>query len=301
MINLYCAMSKNLLQLRRLAIFAKVIQLGSFSAASKELSLSRSAVSEQLALLEKAMNKRLIHRTTRKLTLTNEGREILPHAQNILNSIELIDEVNNQESLQGIVRISTTQDFAAKWLVPRLNRFNKVYPDIQFELVLSDMQIDLVDNQLDLAIRIGRVKDENYISRPLFDERAKIIGSRDYFKQHGKPTSIIDLNKHHWILLKQFDRNNQFYLESQHKSVYFAPEKYHICDAAFVKLHMVLAGMGLSVHLTSIATDYINNGQLEIIMPEWSSEIISYSLIYPSRKQIPLRTRYVIDALTQSI
>ncbi len=163
----------DLLQLKRLAIFATVVEQGSFAKAAELLQMSRSSVSEQVALLEEALKVRLLQRTTRQLTLTTDGQAVYPQAAQLNQALRQVNELVTQEQPQGRIRITTTADLALDWLNPKLQAFRALYPQIYVDLVLTDHELDLIAGQLDLALRIGYLKDDSLVVRPLFNTHVR--------------------------------------------------------------------------------------------------------------------------------
>ena len=283
--------------LKRLAIFGSVVDQGSFAAAARRLHLARSAVSEQVAALEASLGKRLLNRTTRQMALTPEGREIYERARTLNTVITDLAALSNSEAPRGRVRITTTHDFADKWLIPRLAVFNTRYPEIRFDLILSESPIDLIKTGIDLAIRIGRPRDASLVTRPISRENPLVIASREYIKERGMPATVEDLPSHTWILMEQLNTNNGVTLSGPDGTREFLPSDYHLTDSPQTARIMIEAGMGIGFHLPTLVEKQLKNGALKTILPEWREEQLTYSVVYPSRRFVPMRTRYVIDHL----
>ncbi|MBU0655977.1 MAG: LysR family transcriptional regulator [Gammaproteobacteria bacterium] len=289
----------DLAQLKRLAIFACVVEQNSFAKAAEYLGISRSSVSEQVAILEKELGVRLLQRTTRQLTLTREGEEIYPEAKCLPTLLRNVTEMVGQELPKGLVRITSAQDFAIKWLNPRLRAFRRQYPDIYFDLILNDNILDLVANQVDLGVRIGPVDDDSLIARPLFQDRPKIVASTAYLQQLGTPNDIETLQQHDWILLSQMNRGNRVTLQNNGQILDFIPQRFHVCDAPMIMCDMIESGMGLGLHLGVMLEKEFASGSMQQVMPEWHGDLFTCSLVYSSRRQMPLRTRCVVNFLVE--
>lgn len=281
-------------------IFATVVEMGSFSQAAKYLGLNRSGVSEQVAALEAHLNTRLLHRTTRKLSLTTDGELLLSDAANIKKSLGSAFEKFEGQKLEGRIRLTTTHDFATQWLTPRLVAFQEEHPEIHFDCILSDDPIDLIEDQIDLAFRIGAApKDSSLIARPLFRERLKLYASADFYQQHQQTNLLDELNNLPWILLKQLGHGDSLQLVSEKNDLHFTlkPKRFHRVDSPIVMIHQIKAGLGVGIGFESLVKPDLDRGDLVQILPEWSSDEMVFSLMYSSRKHLPLRVRTFIDFL----
>ncbi|GAA0422202.1 LysR family transcriptional regulator [Cocleimonas flava] len=286
----------HLSSLKNLAMFALVVDEGNFSRAAKSLGISRSRVSEQVASLEESLNRRLFHRTTRSLTLTEDGKSLYPHAANLLKELGDIDELLNQDQLSGLIRVTATVDFAGQWLLPALQEFNVIYPEIKFDIIISNKSLDLIEDQIDLALRIGKLKDESFIARQLFEQELIVAANPEYIEKYGPFNSIDDLKKATWLLLPQLHEKNQVTLINGDKNITFKPDNYHITDSPDLCRKMVENGMGIGIVLPIMVKNE-SKQYFQRLCPEWHSGNMNFSLIYPSRRQVSLRTRTLIDYL----
>ncbi len=291
-------------QLKRLAIFATVVELGSFSQAAKRLGMNRSGVSEQVAALEAFFDTRLLHRTTRRLSLTTDGQLVLPEAMHIKQSLDKILERFDDQKVAGRIRVTTTHDFASHWLTPRLISFREAHPEINFDLVLSDDPINLIKDQIDLAFRIGvSSPDSSLIARPLFRERLRLFVSPDFYQNYQDTDLLNQLNQMPWILLNQLAQNDQIQLISENNNINFSlkPRHFHRVDSPIVMIHQIKAGMGIGLGFQSLVQNDLDEGSLIQILPEWSSVEMVFSMLYPSRKHLPLRVRTFMDFLIDDL
>ncbi|MGF1761624.1 LysR family transcriptional regulator [Photobacterium sagamiensis] len=287
----------DLSQLKRLAIFSAVVEQGSFAQAARVLGMSPSSISEQIALLEKGLGMRLIQRTTRNLNLTADGEKIYPEANIIATSLTNISTFAADDQLRGTVRISVSHDIALDWLNPRLESFSKLYPEISFDLRLSDLVVDLISDQIDFAIRVSPTLNESLIARSVFKENLSVFTSTKYIKDKGLPQNSEDLKNASWVLLPQLEGGKKVTLSTSGKQFSFAPKHYHICDSPHVLIDMVKRGMGLTLLLPKLTEYEMRSGNLRLIMPTFSGASFTFSLVYHSRKQLSLRVRILIDFL----
>lgn len=289
--------SPDLIQLRRLAIFATVVEQGSFAKAAQVLQMSRSGVSEQVALLEQALQVRLLQRTTRQLMLTAEGELVYPQAAQVNGTVREVKALVSQETPRGRVRITTTADLALDWLNPRLQQFRLLYPEIYFELVLGDDELDLVAAQIDLAIRIGYLRDDSLVVRPLFQDRTQMMASAAYLKQYPSEPTLEWLQQQCWILLKQLQPYNEVTLQYQGETVRFVPASFHRCDSPLIMRDMILRGWGIGLSLPCTLQQALAQGEVQMILPDYYGSDMTFCIAYPSRRQLPLRVRCLVDYL----
>ena len=288
--------NNDLASLKRIAMFALVVDHGSFARAAQVLGVSRSRVSEQVRLLEESLSARLLQRTTRKLALTQAGERIYDQAASVLGTLDSIKNSLSEEAMAGRVRITATQDFASRWLSPKLAAFKRQHPDIYFELVLSDSRLDLVENQIDIAIRVGQLKDDSLIVRPLFQQTPLIYASHAYLEQRGAPLTIESIVDADWIVLPQMQQDKQVELFNGSRTLRFRPRRAHLCDSPLVMLEMIKQGMGLGLHMPNLLSDS-EAKSITPVLSDWHFEPLHTSLAYPSRLHIPKRTRSLIDFL----
>ena len=283
--------------LRLLAVFATVVDMGSFAAAARKLNTSRSRVSEQVANLESVLGVRLLQRSTRKLTVTSEGRNVYEQAQQLPDILQKVESIAHPEIPSGRVAITMNHDTAHKYILPVLAGFQAQYPDVYLDLVLSDDTLDFIDDQIDLGIRIGTTIDDSLIARPLHEEQLALFASPDYLVQTGMPATLEDLESCRWVTLIQTSYDGVLRLWENDAPVEIRPKDFYRCNAPLMMQQMVVSGLGISALFPSMVQREVNNGELIKVMPSIRSDTLRLALVYPSRRQIPQRTRVVIDYL----
>jgi len=285
--------------LKRLAIFAGVARLGSFAAAARELNMARSGVSEQVGILEQSLGVRLLHRTTRQVTLTIDGEAIYQQASKLPDLVQAVREVSERDLDTGRIRITTTVDVAQKWLIPRLAEFQKTNPGIDFDLVISDDVVDLVAESIDLAVRVGPLKDANLISRSLGLKQPRVIASTALFDKYPRPEHPDELINLPWVLLEPLNIGDKVTLHGPDGTVVLSPERYSISDSPMAANYMIQHGIGIGFQLPDKIEEELREGKLEILCPEWGGEVMHCQLLYSSRRQLPGRVRRLIDYLLE--
>ena len=287
--------------LRLLAIFAVVVESGSFASASRKLKSSRSRISEQVAQLEHDLGVRLLQRSTRQLKITSEGQRIYDKASQLPEILHSVEAISSPEVPSGRVAITMNHDIAHKFVMPILGTLQQQYPHIQLELVLDDSRLDLIDEQIDIAIRIGIPKDESLIARVMHEERFALFASPEFLSSYGTAKTVKQLAGLPWIILSQASSHREVqHLRQKDKTVSIQPAQFYRCNSPLMMQQMVCNGLGIGALLPSTVKQEIEERKLVNIMPSISSEAMVFSLVYPSRHQVPLRTRTVINYLLEA-
>ncbi len=286
-------------RLKHLAIFATVYELGSFAACARALNTSRSRISEQINQLEEDLNLRLLHRSTRHLSLTSEGTAIYEYARQLNVTLNHIQEIAGQEKPQGRVSITTTNDIAISQLLPALKSFKTAYPDIDVDVISSDEKLDLISEGIDLALRVSYPKDNRLTGKILHEESFGIFASTRYLEEHAPPQSIEELARHQWIILKLPELSNLQTLFQNDKTYMVRPKLYHACNSPLMMQKMIMADMGIGILLPSTMKEEIETGKIVRIMEDYRGNHLVYALVYPSKHHLPLRTRCLIDHLVK--
>lgn len=280
--------------LRLLAIYATVVECGSFAAAARKLNSSRSRVSEQVSQLEADLGVRLLQRSTRQLTITTEGQQVFEQARQLPDILQGVEAITTPAVPSGRVAITMNHDIGHKYVLPVLQDFQSRYPEIQLDLILDDARRDLIAEQIDLAIRIGIPRDESLIARMMHEERFALFASPELLRKYGQPETLEAVEQLPWVMLDQ-PANPQ--LKYNGKTVELKPTQAYRCNSPLMVQQMVMQGLGVGIMLPTTMRAEVSSGRLVQIMPALTSEALVFALVYPSRRQLPLRTRTVIDYL----
>ena len=286
------------------AIFAKVAELGSFARAADALKLSKPTVSKAITRLETRLRVPLLHRTSRQLTLTENGRMALGHAQRILSEGLLVEaeSLAQADEPRGVVRMTAPMSFGIQQLAPLLPAFMARYPDIRIDLHLSDAQEDLVARGYDLALRIASLQDSSLRARKLCAVARPIVAAPSYLARYGRPTHPEDLLQHkafHYALSPKPDL-----WQLHHKSLGTwegrVPGRL-MTNNADVIVPALVAGLGIAIQPIFAVWEELQKGSLEEILPDWQREAISLYLVTPPGTERPSRVRLLIDYLAESL
>jgi len=288
--------------LRLLAVFATVVETGSFAAAARQLSTSRSRVSEQVSKLEAALGVRLLQRSTRQLIVTKEGSDVFNSARQLPAVLMEVEGAVTSAEPSGRVAVTMNHDTAHRVVLPLLEEFQQRYPLIELDLVLDDHTRDFISEQIDIGIRIGLPKDNSLVGRILYEESLALYASPDYLKANGSPKTAKDIRQRRWVLLAQLSSDSVLLKSRQSgKTIELHPEKFSRCNSPFMMQRMVIAGLGIGALLPSMVREEVRTKKLVRIMPSLKSDPLIFSLVYPSRKQVPQRVKVVIDFLLEKV
>jgi DNA-binding transcriptional LysR family regulator len=287
-----------------LAIFVRTIDLGTFAAVGAESGLTASGISRVVTRLESRLGAKLLHRTTRRLVLTQEGETFLAHARGILAAVEAAeaDVASTLGRPRGHIRINCGTAFARHRLARLLPGFTAQYPDVTVDLSVNDRRIDPMTDQIDVTIRVGPLVDSALIAVRLGDVRRIIVASPDYLKRHGTPRQATDLLRHNCLLLNGFARLAQWPMFEQGKPVMMAVKGSLSCDSADVLLDLAIAGVGLVRLGDFLGEAALADGRLVRLLDDCHDpdpQPIT-ALILPGRQSIP-RVRAFIDFLKSEL
>ncbi|MFI8620419.1 LysR substrate-binding domain-containing protein [Marinomonas sp. NPDC078689] len=279
--------------------FVSVVTEGSFSRAAELLQLSPQLVSKYVSQLEDKLNVRLLNRTTRRVNLTEAGMQYLQHAQQILASIDEMDQQLGglHQNPKGTLRISAPVSFSIKHLAPLLAEFQKQYPLIDLDLQLNDRKVDVVDEGFDVVLRIGELKSSSLVAKHIAPVRVILCASPDYLKQHGTPTCPEDLKHHrylHYSYMEMDDRESIFpWLRSKNieKSGAFQSNN------GDVLVEAAIAGAGIALQPTFIAGEAIRKGQLVPVLLDFEPKVMGLYALYAHRKLLASKVRCFVDFL----
>lgn len=288
------------LDLIDVSLFVRVCATRNLSAAGREFSLSPAASSARIAQLERQLGVRLLHRTTRQIALTMEGEIFLTRAQHLLDAAELATSSvgHARENPEGLLRVAAPSSFGRLHILPALEDFLKAYPNIRMDLRLSDMIIDLAANGIDVAVRIGDLKDSSLIAKKLAPNRLVVCASPAYLAERGVPLHPEELAHHECIVLT--GRNHWRFHHQSNKAI---DDLIHVRvsgrvsgDSGEVLRNAALSGLGVTMHSTWAVADDIKNGSLVPILNDFSiAENMSIWAVYINKNFIPPKTQAFID------
>jgi DNA-binding transcriptional LysR family regulator len=263
----------NLPDLEGLAIFAKVVDMRSFAGAASELNLSKATVSKAVSRLETRLGTRLFNRTSRRLALTDAGRQLSARAAHILAEAEAAeDDARAQSSTpRGRVRLAVPMSFGVLHVAPLIAEFLAAYPEVTIELNLSDAIIDLIGEGYDAAIRIGTLPDSSLVARRLCDSQRYLVGSPAYLKEHGRPNHPLQLADHACLgYTYAIGPETWRFTTKDGKSASVRPSGPLRVNNGDAMMPALIAGIGLGVLPEFIVREALADGRLLRLLPEWT-------------------------------
>lgn len=278
-------------------VFVDVAQSGSFTATAERLEMSRPMVTRYIDAMEKWLNVRLLHRTTRKISLTTLGELCLKETEIWLEQAEsLVALSDNNEELSGMVRVATSMSFGFSQLIPALQAFMSLHPKVQVDIDLQDSVADLTERQIDLAIRIASSPEPSLIGKPIAVCESVLVASPEYLSSKGEILAPEELSRHQCLGYKNFQQHVWHLANGkQQKSV--DVECRLTANETTTLLHAALHGAGIAIQPTYLANQYIENGRLKPVLSEWKPSNLTIYALYSSRKYQSSTVRALIDYL----
>ncbi|MTI42105.1 transcriptional regulator, LysR family [Roseibium hamelinense] len=284
-----------------LTSFVHAVKLGSFSAAAAHLGISQPAVSQQVRTLEETLGTRLITRTTRRLSMTEAGERYFAYACDILEQIAEADRsVQSAEAqMSGRLAVSLPVGFAETVLAEFVVGFKKAHPDIFLDIQLTDDFVDLQKERVDVAIRMGDIRDERLIVKKLGEAHRCFVASPDYLDRRGRPATPADLKHHDFLLYPRTAADGQLALQGtcgKRTSIPVSPVM--VINNSATLRHAALSGLGISPAVSWLAKPHLDSGALEVILPDWMYPAHPIHAVYPSNRYIPLKVRRFVSDMT---
>ena len=307
-------MSNNFNELQAAETFLLVVSTGSFAAAARIKGENPSSISRAVAQLEKHLSLRLLNRTTREVKITEAGEVYKVYAQRMLDSQIAARDALTQLSTgkpQGLVRISLPVIVGEQLLAARLPDFHAKYPDVKLQIDLSNRDASLIEEGLDIALRVGPLMDSSFRARRIATVWRKLYATPNYLAQHGQPTHPKDLSKHQCIAFSQRGEASEWQFWS-HKG----PGTTHThrlqswltCSSPMMVVHAIQAGLGIGRSAEWLVKNQLAQGRIVEILKDWSCEDptqggLPMHLVFPPglSSQVSLKTRVVADFLQEIV
>lgn len=281
-----------MLRLDDLTVFVRTADEGSLSAAARTLEMSPALASAALKRLEGELGLRLFARTTRSLRLTEEGEQYLAHAREALRQLKEGHDrlVQRQETPGGVLKIAMPSDLGRNILLGWLDRFQALYPNVQYQLSVSDRQADMFRQPVDIALRYGKQEDSSLVAMPIApDNRRALVASPDYLRKHGRLTSLDELARHNCLCYALDDMIHDrwtFYPPDGAAPVTMQVRGNRSADDADLVRRWAVAGQGIAYKSRMDLTDDIRSGRLHILLPEVAGDPTPLHLVCMHRVQV---------------
>jgi DNA-binding transcriptional LysR family regulator len=283
-----------------LAAFVAVVETGSFTAAAERLGSDKSAVSRRISALEERLGVQLLRRTTRTLNLTDSGRGFHQRAARILSDLEEAESAlaRAHGALRGRLRLSLPLSFGVRHMCRPIAEFSHEHPAVTFDLDLTDRKVDLLQEGMDLALRIGRLEDSTLIARRLFDTRVLVVASKAYLDRRGMPQTPDDLQHHDCLTYSYLaDARHWDWLDVDGTERRAAINVAMAANSGDLLCDAAVAGLGIAMQPTFIAHQYVCRGDLVPLLRNYRWPAASAYAIYPPTRHLSYRVRAFIDFL----
>jgi DNA-binding transcriptional LysR family regulator len=285
-----------------LAIFAKVVELRSFAAASTELALSKATVSKAVSRLEERLGARLFNRTSRRLALTDAGQKLSERAARLLAEGEAVENEALAQSVtpRGLVRLAVPMSFGMKAVAPLLPEFLKAFPEVSIDLHLSDATVDLIGEGFDAGLRIARLPDSSLIARRLCAMPRYTVAAPSYLKRYGRPTHPMQLADHKCFGYAYLSTPNVWhYTNAAGEQASVRPGGPLRVNNGEALVPALVAGLGIADLPDFIIGETIASGEVEVILKGWKQPEGAVHLVTPPGGPRPARVEVLADFLTR--
>jgi LysR family transcriptional activator of dmlA len=283
-----------------LAFFTALVKFGSLTALAREFDVTPSAASKWLASLEQRLGVRLINRTTRRFSLTSEGEIYLSEGRRILAEIDELDQsvASSRSAPKGLLKVNATLGFGRSYIAPVLSKFQRAYPDLEIQLLLTDRPMNLAEDAIDIGIRFGEPPDSRVIARRIAINRRCIFASPLYLKAHGRPTTPHDLTQHNCLVLRQDDSAYGLWRFSKGSEAQTIKVRGNMSsNDGEVVLNWALEGHGILMRAEWDATRYLRSGRLEVLLEDYELPGADVYAVYSQKRNLSAKNRVFIEFL----
>lgn len=282
-------------------VFVEIVERGSLTQAAEQLDMSLAMVSRQLAAAEAWMGARLLHRTTRRLSLTEAGEAALPVCRQLLELAEELQQRSERgrREPEGRLRVSTAASFAEPQLADALVAFQRQYPRLRLELLVADCAVDLVEERIDLAVRISKQLDPALVARPLADCRSVLCAAPAYVAERGRPRSLEALAQHRCVLHAHGSGDHYVFHDKAGERHEVAVQGSLLTNETAVLRRAVLAGAGIALLPTYLVAEDLRRGALVPLLTAYEPERFGIHAVYLTRRHQPQALRLLVDFLAE--
>ncbi len=280
------------IDLNQIMIFIKVVDSGSFTKAAELLKQPKSRISRRLAALEKSLGTQLIYRTTRQMQLTETGKDYYHRCSPLIKDLENANNAmtTHAEELSGVLRITAPEDYATIILSPIVDEFVKKHPKIKIEMILSGSYLDLVKESIDIAIRIGHLKDASMKSKKISSITSILVATPSFLEKHPLITKPEHLSKTPCLIFES-GKSGNWKLIREKQEFKIKVQGPVSANSPYFIYQMAIHGRGVGLVPSFLCNEDIARGKLVQVLKGWSSEAIPVQLLTPSQKETPARTK----------
>lgn len=287
------------MDLNAVNIFVKVVRANGITHAARELQLPKSTVSFKLRKLEDDLGVRLLHRTTRTLALTDEGRDYFAQAARLIDELHDAGRTaaDRQGSARGLIRLTAPVDYGAAYLGRFVAGFRERCPDVVFEIDLTGRAVNLIDEGFDVALRMGQLEDSALACKKIQEIGQRLVAAPGYLKAQGAPQTLGALIRHACLVHSDHLKAGGWRLKDAQGVQLHPPTRAFACNSFVLLRELALLGHGICVLPDYLCAEALRSGRLVEVLPQFSLEPVPVFVVFPSRKLLPMRVRKFLDYL----
>ena len=290
--------------LQPLLAFAETAKRGNFAAAARELGCTPSTLAKAVARLEAQLGVRLFHRTTRQVTLSDDGERLFARCQRVLAELELLREEASgaREEPSGTLRIDMPVTFGRMIMLPLLARLAADHPRLSIDARFSDLYVDVVKEGVDVAIRTGALRDSSLVARPFGSQELLLFAAPSYLKRAGTPTRFADLERHTAVLFRVpgTGKDRPWHFRARGRNVTFMPASRMRVDEGDAIVRAAVCAMGIGQVPHYMVLDRLACGELVELLPALRPAPLQIAAVMPSGRMVPARVRALLDLIAKS-
>lgn len=286
-------------KLNNMQVFCRIIELGTFSAVAREMDLSPMMISKYIAQLEESLGVALLNRTTRKISLTEAGEVYYNRSKQLLDDFSELDESTSQlgRNVKGILKVSASIDFGGLYMVPAIEAYQQLYPDVKIMMTLHNSHVNLSEGSLDLAILVTDTLDLGVVARKVAETRLCAYASPAYIKQYGEPHTIEDLKHHHCLYNTDTPHKDYWIFKVNNEEVKLKTTWRFASNNGRALCQAAALGMGITQAPEYSVTSYLANGELVEILSDYRIPSLAIYATYLQRRFMPAKLTTFVEFL----
>ena len=290
-------------KLNAMAIFVRVVERGSFSAVAREMQTSQPTISKVLKALETGLGGKLIARSTRQLSLTDEGQRYYNECRQILAAVDAAEHSfqSGKERIAGHLRIGSSVSFGRLQIAPRLAQFLERHPDIEIDLQLSDQNQDLVSEGLDVTFRIGELNDSGLIARHIGTTHRVTVAAPAYLKKHDQPHTPAELSGHNCLQFNLLNSQNLWVFEKNNQRHEVRIKGNAQSNNSEAIREMVLGGLGIALSPVWLFSEDLKAGRVTAILQDYTAQSLPMHAVSPANRRQSARVKAFVDYMSQAL
>ena len=288
-------------------VFVKVVDQGSFIAAAKSLGLPKTTVSRKVQELEARLGAQLLHRTTRRLGLTEAGNVYYEHCQRIARELEEAEGAVGQlqGGPRGWLRFTVPYSIGIAWISPLLGAFHAQYPEVRLDMHMSNEPVDVIGSEIDVALRVGALPDSTLVARRLASFRTQVFASPMYIERHGEPLHPDELQHHRIVAVRKHYHAHPnritWPLTDGTRTVEYPVNALMVANDPSALLGPVLGGEGLTLATDVAAKPYVEAGALRRVLAGWTGPEVDFNAVFPGGRMMSPKVRAFVDFLVERL